>query len=111
METLNASQLKMVMSGPQHATLIDVLPEESYRKQHIDGAENVPVNDPNFVERVQELVGDKTKSVIVYCANRECDASPEAAAQLEGAGFTNVYDFEGGLEEWKTAGYDVVQHA
>jgi rhodanese-related sulfurtransferase len=111
MKTLKARQLEMVLGGPQHARLIDVLPEESFEKEHIEGAVNIPVRHDDFVRRVEDLVDEKDNSVIVYCASKECDASPTAARKLEQAGFSNVYDFEGGIKEWKDAGYKTVQHA
>jgi rhodanese-related sulfurtransferase len=111
MKTLNANQLKMVLGGPQHAKLIDVLPEESFEKEHIEGAVNIPVEHDDFVQRVEDLVDEKDNSVIVYCASKDCDASSTAARRLDDAGFSNVYDFEGGIREWKETGYKTVQHA
>jgi len=111
MKTLTADQLKMVLSGPRHAKIIDVLPPEHFEKEHIENATNIPVTDPDFVDRVEEITEDKTHSVILYCADADCDASPTAARKLEDAGFTNVYDFEGGIDAWKKAGYDTASHA
>jgi len=46
----------------------------------------------------------------VYCARTECQSSHHAAEKLEQAGFRNVIDFEGGAEEWKRAGLELVSH-
>mgnify|MGYP003626742147 CR=1 FL=1 len=38
--------------------------------------------------------------VVVYCANFDCPASTDAARKLDEAGFNNVYDYEGGTQDW-----------
>ncbi len=106
METLTTDQVKQMKqsNGP---TVINVLDEKYFRKEHIPGSKNIPLSTDNFVEKVEQAVGGKDKPVIVYCANTECDASPKAAQQLDTSGFEKVYDFEGGMDAWKEAGLPV----
>lgn len=111
MKTLNARQLRRMMDGQAHITVIDVLPREHHEKEHIPGALNIPVKDADFVEQVTQQVDEKIAPIVVYCASRECDLSPTAAKQLDEAGFANVSDFEGGIEEWKAQGYEVAGSA
>ena len=86
--------------------LIDVLGEMSYAQRHLPGAVNIPGATENFVAEVEKAVGgDKSKEVIVYCSSFSCQAYPAAAGKLADAEFTNVVDFEGGLADWKEAGY------
>lgn len=51
--------------------------------------------------RLGEL--DRTWPVIVYCQNRDCPMSREAARLLAHRGF-HVRPYEGGIEEWIAAG-------
>jgi len=111
MKTIDANQLDQIIESDDDWILLDVLPEESYEKEHIPGAHNTPVHRPDFLERVAELVASREDPVVVYCASDECAASPRAARQLEDDGFTNVMDFEGGLDEWKRAGFEIVSEA
>jgi len=104
MNTIDARELNAIMEEDGDWILIDTLPEESYEQRHIPGAHSVPANEPDFVERVDELVESRDDTVIVYCSDESCGLSPEAAEKLEEAGFTNVLDFSGGLKEWKEAG-------
>jgi rhodanese-related sulfurtransferase len=53
----------------------------------------------------------KDKDIIVYCASFECHASPTAARKLEQLGYTRVIDYEGGLQDWKEAGYPLASAA
>ncbi len=39
------------------------------------------------------------------CKDYNCTASPQAVLLLEKAGFTNVMDFDGGIEAWTQNNY------
>lgn len=108
MKPINASQLHEMMLKQPGLPVIDVLPAQTHSEAHIPGTANVPLEEPQFIEKVQRLAADREQPVVVYCARRECDASPRAAAKLEEAGYRNVYDFEGGMAEWESAGYSLV---
>ena len=64
----------------------------------------MPLEGGDFPQRVENNVGGKDQPVVVYCASHECDSSTKAAQELESAGFSNVYDFEGGAKEWEESG-------
>jgi rhodanese-related sulfurtransferase len=85
-------------------TLINALSPKQFELTRIPGSENVPVEDENFVERVEEYAVSKHQAVVVYGADATCDASDEAAARLEEAGFTEVYDYSGGAKAWQASG-------
>lgn len=101
MKPISRDDLK-TMNETEHDdfVLINVLPREKFNKQHIRTSVNIPVDDDDFVETVEKLVGKKDRKIVVYCASFDCDASPEAAKKLEDAGFTQVYDYEGGTKDW-----------
>lgn len=80
--------------------LLNVLPQEDFKDQHIRTSANVPLDQDNFTEMVEMLAGDKTRDIVVYCANFECPLSKEAADKLEKAGFRSVYDYQGGTKDW-----------
>lgn len=107
MQTLTVEQLKSLIDDRHDMTLINVLAEEEFERAHIPGSLNVPVKRDDFIERVEELVGSKDDTVVVYCASFDCEASPKAARRLEDAGFSDVHDFEGGIKEWLKAGHEV----
>lgn len=100
MKTIDARQLAKMIREDDFM-LINVLDEEAFHEHHIPGSRNVPVNEENFAERIEQIAGSKDRKIVVYCANQACTASPTAAKKLEQAGFTNVIDFEGGMEEWE----------
>jgi rhodanese-related sulfurtransferase len=106
METITRDELKKGMDQNGDFTLVDVLPEKSYRKFHLPGAINVPVGE-GFDEAIQEAVPDKSRPVVVYCKDSDCPASPKAARRMEDLGYEKVYDYEAGKEDWKAAGLPV----
>lgn len=80
--------------------LINVLPREAFREAHIRTSINIPHEDDAFVDEVEKVAGGKDRKIVVYCASKDCDASPTAAKKLDEAGFDQVYDYEGGTRDW-----------
>ena len=97
-----AEGLKKKMELGEDIQVIDVLSEKSYKNRHLPGAVNIPYRD--IAKRRDEIGTDK--EIIVYCNDKNCDASPIAAKKLVKMGFEDVRDFDGGLLEWGQAGYD-----
>jgi rhodanese-related sulfurtransferase len=87
--------------------IINVLSRDDFRRQHIPGSINIPVDDERFIERVELSVGGRTEPVVVYCASEQCDASSTAAQKLEEAGFTDVAEYSAGMQGWQQAGLPV----
>lgn len=82
--------------------IVNVLSPEYYSMGFIPGSLKIPLDELD--DRASEL--HKSKEVIVYCAGVQCDASRHAAQQLSERGF-NVKAYEGGIKEWKEAGYPI----
>jgi rhodanese-related sulfurtransferase len=49
----------------------------------------------------------KTSEIVVYSTGPKSSLSLMAARKLHKLGYPNVSIYEGGLEEWKSAGYEV----
>ncbi len=45
--------------------------------------------------------------VVVYCTNSHCPASMYLAARLSELGYSNILEYEEGIEEWIHSGYPV----
>lgn len=101
MNKISKADLKR-MNEQQHEdfVLINVLPRDSFNESHIRTSVNVPHGRDDFTEAVEAMAGRKDRKIVVYCASFDCDASPKAAKKLEAAGFTKVYDYEGGTKDW-----------
>lgn len=80
--------------------LVNVLDKEEFSKEHIPNSINIPHGrEVEFERRF-----DRTKEIVVYCASAQCPASSEAAEELRKRGFANVYAYEGGMADWRSAG-------
>lgn len=84
----------------ENVQLIDVRTEEEWQEGHLKNAQRFEINNPNWDEQIATL--DKTKPVYVYCAKGV--RSARSAKQLKKAGFTEIYDLDGGIIAWKEAG-------
>jgi rhodanese-related sulfurtransferase len=104
MEKISADELKKKMDANEDFILVDVLTLESFKGKHLPRAINIPVQE--IENKASGMLFDKNKRIIVYCASKDCNASPTAAKKLEVLGYTDVIDFETGLAGWQEAGYD-----
>lgn len=107
MKTITAKELKDRRTRGDEFALINTLSKDSFAKTKIPGAMNIPLEDGDFVAKVEQAVGGKNEPVVVYCASEQCHSSTKAAEQLEQAGFSQVTDFEGGADAWKQSGESV----
>jgi phage shock protein E len=96
---ISRTDLHEMISGGEDFTLIEVLPEESYRHFHLPGAINLPGSQ--IRDRIVELVPDRDRTIVVYCASPSCTASDRAAALLHDMGYTDVRDYRGGKQHWR----------
>jgi rhodanese-related sulfurtransferase len=106
MRTLTAKQLREQREQDEDLLLINVLDTDAYEKEHIPDSHNIPLSRDDFLHQVQDLAARMDRRIVVHCSSKDCKLSPTAAKKLEGVGFTNVADFEGGMAEWKLAGFE-----
>ncbi|HZH97132.1 MAG TPA: rhodanese-like domain-containing protein, partial [Flavisolibacter sp.] len=80
--------------------VLDVRTQTEYNNGHLKNAFLADWTQPEiFEERIKSL--DKDKPVYTYCLSGA--RSSAAAARLKEAGFTKVYNMEGGMSAWKAA--------
>jgi len=106
MQEVDATTLKAWMEQGE-AILIDVREPPEHAEEHIPGSRLLPLStfDP---ARVPQEAG---KKVVVHCVMGM--RSAQAGQKLLDAGYMTVYNFRGGVQAWKDAGYTTVrdQHA
>ncbi|WP_341215673.1 rhodanese-like domain-containing protein [uncultured Wocania sp.] len=83
--------------------LIDVRTPKEFKEGHIENAQNIDFLSSNFAENIKKL--DKNKPLIVYC--RSGKRSTKSIKELLAAGFTEIYNLEGGIIKWKHKGFEV----
>ena len=98
---LNRNELMEMIKSGEKFKLVDVLPKESYEKEHLKGAISLPLAE---IEKEAAQVFKKDDLIVTYCASFECQASTNAADKIFSLGYQNVFDYKGGLKDYKEAG-------
>jgi rhodanese-related sulfurtransferase len=95
-----AEQIERLLGNRQPVVLIDLRPEEGFRRGHLPGARSVPFTQ--LRRRYGEI--PSAGAVVLYCA---CPPEELAAAYrfLSGEGYRNVRVLEDGFPGWVRRGY------
>ena len=101
---IDTKTFKTQLYDSEEFIFVDVRTPQEFSEGYIDGAINIDFRNENFMQKMGEL--DKNKAVYLYC--RSGGRSGQATAMLKEAGFTEVYNLLGGINEWKAAGNDVL---
>ncbi len=105
-QEITYEQFNKINNSREDYLLVDVLSPESYAKGHIKGAISFPNETINNQSAAAKL--PKNAFVVVYCASFHCYASTSAAKKLSELGY-KVFDYKGGLQEWKERGNALVK--
>jgi rhodanese-related sulfurtransferase len=101
MPAIDTLELKSMLDRGEDLLLVNTLPEDQFEKTKIPGAVNIPQAQSDFAQQVEEHAESKEQTIVVYCANIDCDSSTQAAAKLDQAGFKNVFDYRVGAKGWR----------
>jgi len=82
--------------------LLDVREQDEWQEGHLPGAVHIPRS--NLESRVETLIPDRSREIVVYCAVGARSAF--AAKSLTELGYENVVSMAGGFTDWKRNGYD-----
>jgi rhodanese-related sulfurtransferase len=82
--------------------LLEALPEKYYAQGHLPGALHFPHD--RVAELAPEVAPRFDAEMVVYCANRNCQNSHIAAAELARRGYTDVSVYAQGKQDWIEAG-------
>jgi len=94
--------LKAKADRGEEFVLIETLGQKYYEDAHLPGAINIPHTKVDAL--APEMLPDKSAQIVVYCSNRVCQNSPQAARRLAALGYENVCDYEEGKQAWIQAG-------
>ena len=101
-QTIDARTLRDRLSSHDRPVLVNALAREGFDEARIPGSISIPASD---AVRVAPDLLAKDQPIVVYCSSRSCTASPTLAQKLVDLGFSEVIDFEGGIDEWEREGF------
>ncbi|MGF1657519.1 MAG: YceI family protein [Verrucomicrobiales bacterium] len=100
---MNAQQLAKELENKNPPTLLNVLPPEAFETGHLPQSLNACIYEVAFSETIQKLFPDKSTPIVAYGdGGREAEV---ACKTLRDLGYSEIREFEGGLTEWKAAGF------
>ncbi|SHH00336.1 thioredoxin [Flavobacterium fluvii] len=99
-ENIEATVFAEKIKTTPNAQILDVRTPEEFASEHIDNAVNINWLANDFVANTGKL--DPSKPVFVYC--KSGGRSAKAAAKLDELGFKKIYQLEGGILKWNSAG-------
>lgn len=102
--TIGRDELRAEMSAGL-VTVIDALGGWYYEQQHLPGS--LPLAPPEVAEKATSLLPDKGAAIVTYCSNEACSNSHTVAAELIELGYTNVWTYPAGIQDWVAAGLPV----
>ncbi len=85
---------------------LDVRTPGEFNEGHVEGAQLIDFQSGNFENKIATL--DKSKTYAVYC--RSGSRSGQAVKVMSDAGFTSVYNLDGGVIDWTIAGLPLVKN-
>jgi rhodanese-related sulfurtransferase len=87
----------------EDATVIDIREAREMSGTKLVGAIHIPFSQ--LKDRIGEVKADKSKPLVVYCARGQ--RALMAGGTLKAAGFTQLYNLNGGFKAWLDAGLPV----
>ncbi len=103
--TISTQELKRRIDAKQGVEVWNVLTDQYFHGENIAGSRHAPLDKIGAEVRVNSI--PKHAEIVVYCAGPECPQSRLAAEKLIKLGYERVQAYEGGLEEWKAAGFPI----
>jgi rhodanese-related sulfurtransferase len=87
--------------------VIDVRTPAEFAAGHIAGAKNIDIDGAEFATQIASL--DKSRTYALYCHSGR--RSGLALTDMSNAGFTHMYDLDGGIGSWTSNGGQLVAGA
>lgn len=97
---LTAQEFSEKLKAQPTAKVVDVRTPEEYSEGHLPGALNINWNSGQFKQEILRL--DTASAIFVYCLSGGRSAS--AAETMRSMGFSKVYELDGGIMKWRSAG-------
>jgi rhodanese-related sulfurtransferase len=85
---------------------LDVRTPGEFAEGHVEGARLIDFQSGKFENEIAAL--DKNATYAVYC--RSGNRSGQAVKVMQDAGFTNLFNMDGGVIDWANAGLPLVKN-
>lgn len=100
-KNISPGQAREIIEKAKDVFILDVRTQEEYNEFHLKGANLIPIQE--LEQNIHKIPKDKI--VIVHCAKGK--RSAKACEILKDKGLKELYNVEGGINQWKAEGFPV----
>ena len=104
-KTITRDQIKERTENQKLTYIVEALPRHYFEAEHLPGAINIPHDE--IRDRAASMLPDKDAFIVVYCANTPCRNSKIASDTLTQMGYSNVFEYVEGKQDWIEANYPI----
>jgi len=106
--TVNAQQIFELITKRPNLVILDNRKEEDYAAGHLEGAIRLLDTDVSS-ETLARHVASKETPVLFYCNGVKCGRAAKATERAVQLGYSNVFYYALGMEEWNKEGLPLVK--
>jgi thiosulfate/3-mercaptopyruvate sulfurtransferase len=114
-KVVTTQELKNWIDQKKDMLIVDTMPADNFKKQHIPGAVNFELQRPELTQMsdkmradFEKLLGpDKDRTIVFYCGFVDCERSHNGGMWATKFGYKNAYRQPAGIKGWLEAGYPV----
>ncbi len=107
MKEITTKELKKMVDEKAPFALLDCRGVDYYHWEHIPNAINLRWK---YVEKLaNRLFPDKNIPIVTYCDGFLCRASLRCYENLRKLGYANLFEYSGGLADWKAYGFLTIE--
>jgi len=114
-KVVTTQELKGWLDQKKDMLIVDTMPADNFRKQHIPGAINFEIQRPELTQMSDKMQADfekllgpnKDRTIVFYCGFTDCERSHNAAMWAKKFNYKNAYRQPAGIKGWLEAGYPV----
>src|SRR3989344_778281 len=107
MREISSEKLMQILENDNNEILLDRRYPKKYRKEHIVGAINLPLE--TLESEYESKIPDKNSLIITSCDSFLCSTSTDCYKKLAELGYKNLFELPGGIADWKANGYETVK--
>ncbi len=100
--------VKLVETTPR-LVLIDSHIRMDRRQGYLEGSVSLPDNETSCAS-LAKLLRSKDNPALFYCNGVKCGRSARAARIAHSCGYTRLYWYRGGFEDWKRKGFPFLKN-
>lgn len=105
---VNAEEFISLVEKLPELTIIDSRIPGDRKQGYIEGSLSLPDVDTTC-ESLTKFISKKDAPSLFYCNGVKCGRSAKAIKVALSCGYSNIYWFRGGFEEWLAKGYPYLQ--